>query len=171
MKRRDFTKLAGVVTLAAFAAPALIRRTAAQGAAPRVERGTYLISNGAVITVDPSKGTLPRADVLVRNGVIERVGTGITAPGAEVIDAADMIVMPGFVDTHYHMWSAVGRSFTATKDGFSYFPAKWATSRSTRWERHSRSMAAIESPAAGLMAAASCIALGPWGTVSCTIAR
>ena len=128
MKRRDFTKLAGVATLAAFAAPALIRRTAAQGVAPKVERGTYLINNGAVITVDPSKGTLPRADVLVRDGVIERVGTGITAPGAEVIDAADMIVMPGFVDTHYHMWSAVGRSFTARKEGFSYFPAKFATS-------------------------------------------
>src|SRR5262249_50598163 len=127
MERRDFTKLAGVATLAAFAAPALIGRAAAQGVAPKVERGTYLISNGAVITVDPSKGTLPRADVLVRDGVIERVGTGITAPGAEVIDAADMIVMPGFIDTHYHMWSAVGRSFTA-KEGFSYFPAKWATS-------------------------------------------
>ena len=70
MKRRDFTKLAGTVTLAAFGAPALISRTAAQGAAPNVQRGTYLINNGAVITVDPSKGTLPRADVLVRDGVI-----------------------------------------------------------------------------------------------------
>ena len=29
---------------------------------------------------------------------------------------------------------------------------------------------AIESPAAGFTAAASCIALGPWATVSCTIA-
>jgi 5-methylthioadenosine/S-adenosylhomocysteine deaminase len=69
MKRRDFTKLARTVTFAAFGAPALISRTAAQGAAPNAQRGTYLINNGAVITVDP-KGTLPRADVLVRDGVI-----------------------------------------------------------------------------------------------------
>ena len=38
-----------------------------------------------------------------------------------------MIVMPGFVDTHYHMWSALGRNFVG--DGFGYFPAKNATSK------------------------------------------
>ncbi len=36
-----------------------------------------------------------------------------------------MIVMPGFVETHYHMWSALGRNFVG--DGFEYFPAKSAT--------------------------------------------
>ena len=40
---------------------------------------------------------------------------------------ADMIVMPGFVDTHYHMWSALGRNFIGD-GGFGYFPAKNATS-------------------------------------------
>ena len=34
-----------------------------------------------------------------------------------------MIVMPGFVDTHYHMWSALGRNFIVD-GGFDYFPAK-----------------------------------------------
>ena len=38
-----------------------------------------------------------------------------------------MIVMPGFVDTHYHMWSALGRNFVG--DGFGYFAAKNATSK------------------------------------------
>ena len=33
--------------------------------------------------------------------------------------------MPGFVETHYHMWSALGRNFVG--DGFEYFPAKSAT--------------------------------------------
>ena len=38
--------------------------------ANRMQRGTYLIKGGAVITVDPAIGTLPKADVLVRDGVI-----------------------------------------------------------------------------------------------------
>ena len=90
-------------------------------------RGHYLIKGGAVVTVDPKLGTLPEADVLVRNGAIEKVGPGLSASGAEIIDASDMIVMPGMIDSHYHMWSALGRNFISD-GGFEYFPAKWATS-------------------------------------------
>ena len=79
------------------------------------------------MTVDPNLGTLPRADVLVRDGRIEAIGPDLAAAAAETIDAADMIVMPGFVDTHYHMWSALGRNFIGD-GGFGYFPAKNATS-------------------------------------------
>ena len=89
-------------------------------------RGDYLIKDGAVITVDPQRGTLPKADVLVRGGEIQQIGADLAAADAEVIDATDMIVMPGLIDTHFHMWSALGRNFLSD-DGFSYFPAKWAT--------------------------------------------
>ena len=51
-------------------------------------RGSYLIKNGAVITVDRKLGTLPQADVLVRNGAIEAVGPDLAAAGADVIDAS-----------------------------------------------------------------------------------
>ncbi len=109
-----------------LAAPVLIRPSFAQGAAPLPPRGNYLIKNGAVITVDAA-GVLPRADVHVNNGRIETVGTDLNVADAETIDATDMIVMPGFIDTHYHMWSALGRNFVG--DGFGYFPAKNATSK------------------------------------------
>ena len=89
-------------------------------------RGDYLIKGGAVITVDPARGTLPKADVLVRDGEISEIGADLAADGAEVVEAADMIVMPGLIDTHYHMWSALGRNFLSD-GGFEYFPAKWAT--------------------------------------------
>ncbi len=89
-------------------------------------RGDYLIKDGAVITVDPRRGTLPKADVLVRDGAIEEIGADLAAPDAEIIDASDMIVMPGLIDSHYHMWSALGRNFLSD-GGFEYFPAKWAT--------------------------------------------
>ena len=92
----------------------------------RVARGKYLIKGGAVITVDPVLGTLPRANVLVRDGVIVAVAPDLSADGAEVIDACRMIVMPGLIDSHYHMWSTIGRNFISD-GGFEYYPAKWAT--------------------------------------------
>src|ERR1700751_3882648 len=91
------------------------------------QRGSFIIKGGAVITVDPKIGTLPKAGVLVRDGAIVNLGTDLAAEGAEVIDASRMIVMPGFVDSHYHMWSTLGRNFLSD-NGFEYFPAKWATS-------------------------------------------
>lgn len=92
----------------------------------RPGRGKYLIKGGAVITVDPALGTLPKADILVRDGVIAGVGRDLSVDGAEVIDASRMIVMPGLIDSHYHMWSTIGRNFISD-GGFEYFPAKWAT--------------------------------------------
>jgi 5-methylthioadenosine/S-adenosylhomocysteine deaminase len=90
-------------------------------------RGSYLIKGGAVITVDPKLGTLPKADIIVRDGTIAEVGSDLSASNAETIDATDMIVMPGFVDSHYHMWSTLGRNFLSD-NGFEYYQAKWATS-------------------------------------------
>ncbi len=126
LNRRRFAGLLGATAMGGLAAPALIRPSFAQGAAPLLPRGNYLIKNGAVITVDAA-GVLPRADVHVNNGRIEAVGPDLNVAGAETIDATDMIVMPGFIDTHYHMWSALGRNFVG--DGFGYFPAKNATSK------------------------------------------
>jgi cytosine/adenosine deaminase-related metal-dependent hydrolase len=89
-------------------------------------RGAYLIKDGMIVSVDPEIGLLSRGDVLVRDGAIIDVGTGLTAEGTEVIDASRMIVMPGLVETHFHMWSSIGRNFVMD-DGFEYFPAKSAT--------------------------------------------
>jgi 5-methylthioadenosine/S-adenosylhomocysteine deaminase len=86
-----------------------------------------LIRGGTVVSVDPAIGTLNDADVLVRDGRIAQVGRGLGGVhDAETIDASRMIVMPGLVETHWHMWSSLGRNFVT--DDFEYFPAKWATS-------------------------------------------
>jgi 5-methylthioadenosine/S-adenosylhomocysteine deaminase len=139
LDRRRVTSLLGATALGKLAAPGLISRAVAQVAAPAVPRGNYLIKNGAVITVDPALGVLPRADVHVDSGRIAAIGPDLVAPGAEIIDATDMIVMPGFVDTHHHMWSSLGRSFTGD-GGFSYFPAKAATSKLYQAEDFYRSV-------------------------------
>src|SRR6195256_3799521 len=128
LTRRALAKFVGAAALSGGLPFGLAAQTIAQSAAAPLPRGTYLIKNGAVVTVDEVLGTLPRADVLVRDGRIAAIGPDLAAADGELIDATDMIVMPGFVDTHYHMWSALGRNFTAD-GGFGYFPAKNATSK------------------------------------------
>ncbi|MGH2843079.1 MAG: amidohydrolase family protein [Solirubrobacteraceae bacterium] len=90
------------------------------------DRAEYLIKGGAVVSVDPEIGIVAPADVHVRRGAIVAIGRELVADGAEVIDASRMIVMPGLIETHFHMWSSLGRNFIMD-GGFDYFPAKWAT--------------------------------------------
>lgn len=50
------------------------------------------------------QGDPPVGDILVEGGKIVEIAPNIEAADVEVIDAAHMIVMPGFVDTHRHTW-------------------------------------------------------------------
>jgi cytosine/creatinine deaminase len=46
----------------------------------------------------------PAADILVRGGVIDRIGPGLEAPaGAEVLDVSGRLVLPGLVEAHCHL--------------------------------------------------------------------
>ncbi len=69
-----------------------------------------LIQNGIVLTLDKKVGNFHRASVLIEGPKIAAVGPDINAAGAAVIDASDMIVMPGFVDTHRHVWEGILRN-------------------------------------------------------------
>jgi dihydroorotase len=44
-----------------------------------------------------------QVDVRVADGQITEIGTGLTDEGAEVIEAAGQILLPGFVDLHTHL--------------------------------------------------------------------
>jgi cytosine/adenosine deaminase-related metal-dependent hydrolase len=69
-----------------------------------------LFKNGTVLTLDSSIGNFHQADVLVEGTKIAEVGPNLEVAGAEVIDASNMIVMPGFVDTHRHIWEGILRN-------------------------------------------------------------
>ncbi|MEU4546632.1 amidohydrolase [Nonomuraea dietziae] len=43
------------------------------------------------------------ADLLVRDGVIARVGQGLDAGGARVVDVSGRLVLPGLVEAHCHL--------------------------------------------------------------------
>src|SRR5262249_25270479 len=83
------------------------------------QRADLLIRGGYVITMDPGAGDVPGGDVLVSGGTIAAVGTGLTAPaGAAELDATGMIVAPGLVDTHWHLWNTLLRGMSEGGPGY-----------------------------------------------------
>jgi dihydroorotase len=61
-----------------------------------------LVRGGRVL--DPANGVdLPEGDVLIDDGRIVAVGPRLSAEGARVIEAAGLVVAPGFVDLHTHL--------------------------------------------------------------------
>ena len=128
MSRR--TLLKGTTTLGALlAAPqGLVAQTApvrsAKGpAAPLPPRGEFVIRGATVLTMDPKINDLATGDVHVRDGAIVAVAAKVDAPKAQVIEGRGMICMPGFVDTHWHLWTSLFRPFVrADVNEFGYFP-------------------------------------------------
>jgi len=75
---------------------------------------TLIRKAALVITMDPSLGTGPlglieNGDVLFEGDHIVAVGQNLSADHADVINAKGKIVMPGFIETHNHMWQTVVR--------------------------------------------------------------
>lgn len=58
----------------------------------------------------------PGMDVLVEDGKIAKIGTGLDTGDAEVIDAGGKICMPGFINTHTHVAMSI---FRETLDGYT----------------------------------------------------
>jgi 5-methylthioadenosine/S-adenosylhomocysteine deaminase len=72
--------------------------------------GKTLIRGGTVLSMDPRLGDLPAGDVLIDGEKILAVGHDLSNGEVEVIDAEGMIVMPGFIDSHRHIWEGLLRN-------------------------------------------------------------
>ncbi len=69
-----------------------------------------LIKGGTILSLDPEVGDFSSGDIVIEGDKIVAVGPGLTTGDAEVIDATGMIVIPGFVDTHRHIWEGLLRN-------------------------------------------------------------
>ncbi len=58
-----------------------------------------LIKNGRLVTAEKSF----EADILIEGEQIKAIGPNLDAPGAQVIDASGLLVMPGGIDPHTHL--------------------------------------------------------------------
>ncbi|MDD4736193.1 MAG: putative aminohydrolase SsnA [Kiritimatiellae bacterium] len=72
-----------------------------------------LITGGMVVTLNEGGRIIPRGAVLIRDGIIEAVGTekavARKAAGARVLRADGRVIMPGFINAHMHLYSTFAR--------------------------------------------------------------
>src|SRR5437764_556627 len=114
--------LQGGIALGVLGLAELPAALAAPAAAPRLpRRGNVVIRNAYVMTMEPGTPDIKDGDVHVRDGVIVAVGQKLNAPGATTINGAGTIVLPGLVETHWHMWNTLLRSMSGDKAEFGYF--------------------------------------------------
>lgn len=77
---------------------------------------TVFIKNGTVVTLGSKNRIIQKGGILIRDGVIEAVGKTAAvqrkAKGAKVIDAKGRLVMPGFINTHMHLYSTFARGLS-----------------------------------------------------------
>ena len=85
-----------------------------------------LIKNGTVLSLEPDS-TPQRADVMIDGDRIAAIGPGLEArEGDRVIEAGNMIVMPGLVNAHIHTWQTGLRGLATDWTGTNYFRAMHA---------------------------------------------
>jgi 5-methylthioadenosine/S-adenosylhomocysteine deaminase len=98
-------------------------RTAAGPVATLPARGSFVIRGATLLTMDPSLGEFAPGQVRVNDAMIVAVGRQVDASNAQVIDGDGMICMPGFVDTHWHLWTSLFRPYVRADVGDrGYFP-------------------------------------------------
>jgi 5-methylthioadenosine/S-adenosylhomocysteine deaminase len=119
LSRRGFLQSSVGLAASGAAVQTLPRSAMAQGTATQPDaeltsllgQQRILLKGGVVLTLDRQVGDFAQADVLVENGKISAVRPDIAVPAeaAAVIDAANHILIPGFVDTHSHSYQGILR--------------------------------------------------------------
>jgi len=118
--RRSFIRGAGALAATTMLGSPLIAQGQTDARLPAREE--FVIRNAYLLTMDADLGDIARGAIHVKDGAILAVGAEVAAPGARAVDGTGMIVMPGLVDTHWHMWNTLFRSFAGEKQEEGYFP-------------------------------------------------
>ena len=73
-----------------------------------IAKGTLVLKNATIISMNGDE-IIENGTVVVKNNRIQSVGKSIDIPaGAKVMDLEGKYLVPGFVDTHAHMWPSWG---------------------------------------------------------------
>ena len=80
---------------------------------------TLLLKNADVLlTMGEEPTQIPGGGLFVRDNVIEAIGPSDELPeeADEVIDARGMVVLPGLINTHHHMYQTLTRALPGSQD-------------------------------------------------------
>ena len=85
---------------------------------------------GHVCTMDGPD--LRDADILISDGVIQDVGHGLLSDGAEILDANRLLVTPGLINTHHHLFQTLTRAVPGAQDALLF---GWLKTLYSIWSR------------------------------------
>jgi 8-oxoguanine deaminase len=80
---------------------------------------TLLVRNAhTLVTMDPVRREIPGGGLFARNGIIEQVGATADLPTAadDILDAAGLLVLPGLINTHHHLYQTLTRAIPGAQD-------------------------------------------------------
>ena len=79
---------------------------------------TLLIKNAAMVaTFDDNMRRIENCDILVKGNRIAEIGPKLEAPNVDkVIDATGMLVMPGMINCHHHLYQTLTRNIPRVQE-------------------------------------------------------
>ncbi|MFH1620316.1 MAG: amidohydrolase family protein, partial [bacterium] len=78
---------------------------------------TVLIKNALRIAVmDDARTELAGGDIYIEGNVIKKVGKGLKVKADSVLDAKGCVAVPGFINTHHHLYQTLTRNLPAVQD-------------------------------------------------------
>ena len=79
-----------------------------------------LIKNATLVSMDNAIGNPRDTDILIDGEKIAAVGKNLNADGATVVNGADFIVTPGYINAHIHTWEfplrGIGAGWVSSRD-------------------------------------------------------
>lgn len=116
MERRNFFKIAGMAAVAGLIDThfSWAQKAAEHGQKYIHESESHklLIKGAHIITMDSGNRIL-QGDILINNGKIIKIAEHIQEKDCRIMEAEGKFVLPGFVNTHNHMWEGITRGFSA----------------------------------------------------------
>ena len=66
--------------------------------------------------MNDAREEIPGGDVFIEGNVVKKVGKNLKVKADRVLDARDCVVLPGFVNTHHHLYQTLTRNLPAVQD-------------------------------------------------------
>ena len=80
---------------------------------------TMLVKNAdLLVTMDDQRRRIPGGGLYIEGNVIQQVGASCELPpiADRVIDAEGMVILPGLVNTHHHLYQSLTRALPSAQD-------------------------------------------------------